>query len=106
MKLDRCSTRPLSRLLGRVGVGALSAVGFAEAAPPRLALLGALPRKRERENHPPGHHQISAALLTRRAHLGKPLADAQQQGVTDFAIGLQLLLAIALGAGRIVGWPV
>jgi hypothetical protein len=32
-----------------VGVGALSAIGFAERAPTRLALLGTLPRKRERE---------------------------------------------------------
>ena len=44
----RCA--PLSRSLrGRVGVGALAALGFAERAPTRLALLGTLPRKRERE---------------------------------------------------------
>jgi hypothetical protein len=30
-------------------VGALAALGFAERAPTRLALLGTLPRKRERE---------------------------------------------------------
>jgi len=36
-------------LRGRVGVGALATTGFAEAAPTRLALLGTLPRKRERE---------------------------------------------------------
>jgi hypothetical protein len=42
--------RPLSRpLRGRVGVEALSAAGLAEATPTRLALLGTLPRKRERE---------------------------------------------------------
>jgi hypothetical protein len=41
--------RSLSRLRGRVGVGALSALGLAERAPTRLALLGTLPRKRERE---------------------------------------------------------
>jgi hypothetical protein len=40
--------RSLSRLRGRVG-GALSALGLAERAPTRLALLGTLPRKRERE---------------------------------------------------------
>jgi hypothetical protein len=40
---------PLPRLRGRVGVGALSAWESAEAAPTRLALLGTLPRKRERE---------------------------------------------------------
>jgi hypothetical protein len=39
---------PLPRLRGRVGVAALAAAGFAEAAPTRLALLGTLPRKRER----------------------------------------------------------
>jgi hypothetical protein len=41
--------RPLSRLRGRAGVGALSAAGLLERAPTRLALLGTLPRKRERE---------------------------------------------------------
>ena len=30
-------------------MGALATTGFAEAAPTRLALLGTLPRKRERE---------------------------------------------------------
>jgi len=46
--------RPLSRLRGgRVGVGALSALGFAERTPTRLALLGTLPRKRERERERP-----------------------------------------------------
>src|SRR5476651_914032 len=40
---------PLPHLRGRVGVGALSAMGFAERAPTRLASLGTLPRKRERE---------------------------------------------------------
>jgi hypothetical protein len=43
--------RPLSRLRGRAGVGALAATEFAEAAPTRLALLGTLPRKREREEN-------------------------------------------------------
>src|SRR5450631_4909313 len=43
---------------------------------------------------------------TRRPGPGKPLADAQRQLVADLAIGLQLLLAIALGAGGIVGRPV
>ena len=41
--------RPLPRLRGRVGVGALSASGLVESAPTRLASLGTLPRKRERE---------------------------------------------------------
>jgi hypothetical protein len=40
---------PLPRLRGRVGVGARAALGLAERAPTRLALLGTLPRKRERE---------------------------------------------------------
>jgi hypothetical protein len=41
--------RPLSRACGgRIGVGALPATGFVERAPTRLALLGTLPRKRER----------------------------------------------------------
>jgi len=44
-------TPPLPRLRGRVGVGVLSASGLAEAAPTRLALLGTLPRKREREEN-------------------------------------------------------
>jgi hypothetical protein len=41
--------RSLSRLRGGAGVGALSAREYVEAAPTRLALLGTLPRKRERE---------------------------------------------------------
>jgi hypothetical protein len=45
---QRRATCPLSRLRGRAGVGVLSAMEFAEAAPTRLALLGTLPRKRER----------------------------------------------------------
>ncbi len=49
------TVRPVSRLRGRAGVGALSAMGFAERAPTRLALLGTLPRKREREGHPPSN---------------------------------------------------
>jgi hypothetical protein len=40
---------PLPRLRGRIGVEALSALEFAERAPTRLALLGTLHRKRERE---------------------------------------------------------
>jgi hypothetical protein len=62
--------RSLSRLRGRAGVGerlapvlaaapsttlraggTRSAMGFAERAPTRLALLGSLPRKREREKN-------------------------------------------------------
>ena len=35
-------------------MGALSAIGFVERAPTRLALLGTLPRKREREGHTAG----------------------------------------------------
>src|SRR5450631_4303878 len=37
------------------------------------------------------------------ANIGKSPADPRQQRVADLAIGRQLLLAIALGAGRIVG---
>jgi len=50
---EAAAVRSLSRLRGRVGVGALSTMGFAEATPTRLALLGTLPRKREREAVPP-----------------------------------------------------
>ena len=38
-------------LAGEGWGGGLSAMGYAEAAPTRLALLGTLPRKREREGH-------------------------------------------------------
>src|ERR1700730_8149160 len=42
----------------------------------------------------------------RGAGLRKAPADAHRQDVADFAIGLKLLLAIAVGSGRIMGWPV
>src|SRR5687768_914599 len=42
---------------------------------------------------------IEGVSSARRACLGKPPADAHRQSVADFAIGLQLLLAIAFGAG-------
>src|SRR5579864_1063566 len=41
-----------------------------------------------------------------RADLRKPLADTQQQAVADLAIGLQLLLAAAIGAGGVRRRPV
>ena len=56
--------------------------------------------------HPLSRGRRMSLLPARRADFGKPLADAQQQAVADLAIGLQLLLAIALGAGRILGRPV
>src|SRR5258708_9572165 len=49
---------------------------------------------------------IKDSSSARRAGLGKPLSDPHRQGVADFAIGLQLLLAVALGAGGIMGRPV
>src|ERR1700733_13268342 len=49
---------------------------------------------------------IGLPLAARRAHLRKPLADAQQQAVADLAIGLQLLFAIAFGSGRIMRRPI
>jgi IS30 family transposase len=42
----------------------------------------------------------------RRAGLGESLADPQQQPVQHLAIGFQLLLAIALGAGGVLRRPV
>jgi hypothetical protein len=57
MKLEtdaRCAApSPALAGEGRGGgsLGALSALGLAERAPTRLALLGTLPRKREREGH-------------------------------------------------------
>src|SRR5882757_8006088 len=42
--------RPSPACGGGLGVGAPSAMGFAERAPTRLASLGTLPRKRERED--------------------------------------------------------
>ena len=52
-------------------MGALSAVGFTEAAPTRLALLGTLPRKRERERT---DIRVSNVLSIRRSAPPLPLA--------------------------------
>src|SRR5436305_661857 len=82
---DMKKTRPMLDapplpLAGRVGVGALSAMGFVEATPTRLALLGTLPRKREREGHTAGLIiRISTSSPARRRRFRKTLADAQQE---------------------------
>src|SRR6202790_5057020 len=92
-------------LAGEGWVGALSTMGFAERNPPRLALLGTLPRKRERE----GHTAVIIHLVqspARRAGLRKPLANPHRQGVANLAIGLELLLAVAFRAGGVMGRPV
>src|ERR1700737_784593 len=49
---------------------------------------------------------IKDSSTARGAGLRKAPADAHRQGVADFAIGLKLLLTIAVGSGRIMGWPV
>src|SRR4051794_26312408 len=49
---------------------------------------------------------LARRLSARRPALGKALADARQQAVADVAVGLQLLLAAAFDAGRILGRPV
>src|SRR4051812_32276791 len=89
--LGRPSMRDFCRLAG----GAKFARNLSEGAGgdnrARCALLGAPPLPR---------------LPARRRHPGKSLADAQQQGVADVAIGLQFLLAVALGSGGILGRPV
>src|SRR6185437_2421778 len=46
------------------------------------------------------------ALTTRGTCLGKALADSHQKLIADLAIGGELLLAAAIGAGRIKRRPV
>ena len=49
---------------------------------------------------------IPALSSARRACLGEAAANTHRKAVADIAIGLQLLLPIALDAGRILGRPV
>jgi hypothetical protein len=64
-------TPPLPRLRGRVGAGALSAMGFAERAPTRLALLGTLPREARERGVPPelSHHPLAAPAFENRLRM-------------------------------------
>src|SRR5689334_4967764 len=49
---------------------------------------------------------VASRLLTCRAGFRKPPADAREQRVADLAIGLELLLPVTVGAGRIVRRPI
>src|ERR1700756_2501537 len=46
------------------------------------------------------------SLTAGRADLGEALADAHRESVADLAIGVELLLAAAIGVGRIMRRPV
>src|ERR1700676_3081842 len=93
----------LSRLRG-VGVGALSGMGFAEAP---ASLCSAPSPASGRGKAPSGVIDRSQSTSPAgRADFGKALADAEQERVADLAVGLQLLLAVALDAGGILRRPV
>src|SRR5450755_5084071 len=70
------------------------------------------PESRDSGSGPSDHPGMTPSSIlfgsspARRACARKSLANPHRQGVADLTIGLQLLLAIALGAGGIVGRPV
>src|SRR5258708_37430779 len=107
-KDDTKQTRRWVRPLPRVGGGGLGwglSPRWDSRREPPPASLGSAPSPASGRGKASPPLSFISHSPARRAGPRKTLADPHRQGVADLAIGLELPLAVTLGAGGVMGRP-